>query len=105
MNYNKYFKNLKKYNDYLGTISYRFFNIVSLNVRSASSLRKFNQLRNFICELYKLPDIIAIQETWFASCTASIYEIQGFNSVHSCRTDGFGGTSIYIRANLNYTVN
>lgn len=28
----------------------------------------------------------------------------GYNVVHSCRDDGYGGTSIYIRKNLQYSV-
>ncbi|XP_075163964.1 uncharacterized protein LOC142236620 [Haematobia irritans] len=34
----------------------------------------------------------------------NIYNIPGYNAIHCCRHDGYGGTSLYVRDNLTYTV-
>lgn len=70
------------------------FNIISFNIRSVSSIGKFDQFKELIARLPKLPDVIALQETWFNKDITQIYEIPGFTNVHCCREDGYGGTSL-----------
>lgn len=57
-----------------------------------------------IANLSRLPDIIAIQETWFQEGLTQLYSIPGFSSVHCCRGDGYGGTSVYIAEKLKFSV-
>ncbi|XP_075163247.1 uncharacterized protein LOC142235881 [Haematobia irritans] len=52
----------------------------------------------------KLPDIIAIQETWFSEELLQLYKIPGYASIHCCRDDKYGGTSLYIRENLQFSL-
>ncbi|KAI8114851.1 hypothetical protein CVS40_12823 [Lucilia cuprina] len=54
--------------------------------------------------LPKLPDIICIQETWFDSKLIKLYGIPGYNTVHYCRSDSYGGTSIYVRDFILFSV-
>lgn len=91
-----YFKNIESYNSYITNQSVEFFNVISINARSVASISKFNRFRNEISKFSKLPAIIAIQETWFSSQMLNLYSIFGFDAVNCSRSDGFGGTTIYI---------
>ncbi|XP_075163298.1 uncharacterized protein LOC142235934 [Haematobia irritans] len=75
-----------------------------MNVRSISSITKFNYFKSLIASLPALPNIISVQETWFLDNIAQIYNIPGYNSVHCCRPDGYGGTSMFIREGVEYTM-
>lgn len=77
-------------------------NIISINIRSVSSVGKFDKFKSLIASFSKLPDVIAIQETWFQKETMQLYNIPGSASVHCCRMDGYGGTSLFINKQLNY---
>ena len=102
---NNYFQNMNSYQMYLNNVNLNFFNIFSINLRSISSLNKFNKFKTFIAKLPKFPDIIAVQETWFEENCCKLYEIPHYNSIHCCRPDGYGGTSIYVSEKYNYKVN
>ncbi|XP_075163372.1 uncharacterized protein LOC142236006 [Haematobia irritans] len=81
-----------------------YFNIMSINIRSLSSVSKFNKFKSLISQLPQLPSVIAIQETWFQKDLVQVYDIPGYKAVHSCRFDSYGGTSIYIRNLLPFSV-
>ena len=98
-----YFYNVNSFNDY-SKIYESHLTILSFNIRSISSISKFNQFRFELTKFNKIPDIIAIQETWFSENLINLYSIPGYNSAHSCRQDGYGGTSIYIRSELNFFI-
>lgn len=101
---NKYFNNFNSFESYLRSLNDKFFNILSVNIRSISSINKFNRFKSIIVQFHDLPDIIAVQETWFQSDLAQIYNIPGYNAVHCCRHDGYGGTSLYVRDYLRFNV-
>lgn len=101
---NQYFLNLKSYKNYIENIRKLSFTILSINVRSISSIEKFNKFKELIAKLPWLPNIISVQETWFSSDLVQLYNIAGYKSIHCCRPDGYGGTSIFIRDNLRYSV-
>lgn len=101
---NQYFKNLQLYADYICSLKSNYLNILSINVRSVSSLDKFNKFKEMLSNLKVLPDVIAVQETWFNNNLKQIYDVPGFSSVHCCRQDGYGGTSLYVNLKLIYTV-
>lgn len=102
---NQYFKSINSFENYLETINYKYLNIISINLRSISSLNKFNKFKSFLTNLPRLPDILAIQETWFEEKCSEMYKIPHYNSIHCCRSDGYGGTSIYISNKYQFTVN
>ena len=78
------------------------FNIISINIRSISPLTKLSKFKSVISNFYKLPAVISVQETWFKRDIVQIYELPGYKSVHCCRSDGHGGTPLYIRDILNF---
>lgn len=101
---NQYFSNLKSFENYFNNITSSFFNIISINIRSISSITKFNKFKNLIAMLPRLPCIIAVQESWIEKKQIQLYNIAGYRSVHCCRDDGYGGTSLFIRENLDFDI-
>lgn len=80
------------------------FSVASFNIQSAAKLTKFNEFKNMIYLIPKMPDIIVIQETWFSKETINLYNIKGYEAVHSCRPDNHGGLSIFIKECLYFNV-
>lgn len=99
---NKYFSNVTAYINYSKIVS--SFKICSINVRSISSIDKFNKFKTIIAKLPCLPNIISIQETWISLDLVQLYNIPGYKSIHCCRADGYGGVSIFIHENLKFSV-
>lgn len=85
---NQYFLNLNSYKKYIKSLNIVSLNIFSLNVRSISSIDKFNKFKSLIAQLPWLPNIIAIQETWFSKELVQLYNSAGYKSIHCCRPDG-----------------
>lgn len=100
----KYFNNLNAYNLFMNKNSKNFLNILSVNIRSVSSINKLNKFKYELSQLVKLPDIITIQETWFNEKCKNLYAIPGYESVHCCRKDGYGGNSIFVKSQFNYKI-
>lgn len=100
----KYFCNFSAYNSYIAKQNDKFLNIISINVRSVSSIDKFNEFKSYISQLSKIPDIIAIQETWFSKKFLNLYCMNGFNAIHCDRADGYGGTTIFINSFLKFKI-
>lgn len=96
--------NFETFNSHLANFNRKFLNIMSINIRSISSINKFNEFKLLISQFEILPNIIAVQETWFQDNLKQIYNIPGYIAVHCCRNDAHGGTSIFIRDNFECTV-
>ena len=47
-------------------------------------------------------DLLVLAETWLNESETQLYELQGYNAVHSCRIDRGGGVSIYVKDTINY---
>lgn len=101
---NKYYSTFLSFESNMRKFTNNYFNIISINIRSISSINKFNNFRNTIASFPYLPSLICVQETWFQRELLQLYDISGYNAVHCCRNDGYGGTTIYIRNNLQYSV-
>lgn len=102
---NHYFKSINYFQSYLNEMLHlNNLQILSINIRSISSLTKFNKFKTLIATFSKLPSIICIQETWFQHDIVDLYTIPGYNNIHCCRSDGYGGTSVYIHKDINYSV-
>lgn len=101
---NQYFKKFSSFLEYSNEINQNYFHVISVNIRSVSSIDKFNRFKELLSSFSKLPDIIAIQETWFQKNITQLYAIPGFKAVHSCRDDNYGGTTIYVKEIFHYTV-
>lgn len=99
-----YFLSIDSFNNHFKNFNVKSLNIISVNIRSISSIRKFNTFKSLINEFDVLPDVIAIQETWIQTNLETIYHIPGYNNVHCCRKDGYGGTSLYIKTQLQFVI-
>lgn len=80
------------------------FNIISVNIRSLSSISKFNKFKNVVTTFPKLPDVIAVQETWINQDLVQLYNLPCYKSIHCCRSDTYGGTSVFIRDDIHFTI-
>lgn len=101
---NQYFYDYKSYNEYVKQVDYDFIKILSVNTRSVSSISKFNKFKNELSKFSKLPDVVAIQESWFNERYVQLYNIPGYEAIHCCRDDGYGGASLYLSTRLKYEV-
>lgn len=102
---NKYFKSLNSFQLHLNEIPQTSnISIFTINIRSISSISKFNKFKTLIANFPQLPAIICIQETWFQEDCLDLYKIPGYKNVNCCRNDGYGGTSIYVKENIEYSV-
>ena len=82
------------------TESKRSFNILHLNIRSLQ--KNCDNLTSLINCLTYPPHIIALSETWLKDSTQHLYNLEGYEAYHTCRTDReHGGVSIYISTDLH----
>lgn len=71
-----------------------------MNVQSIKN--KFDNIQGFI--LRNKCDILALTETWLDKTELFLYEIDNYNSFHSCRNSRGGGSSIYIHNSIKCEV-
>lgn len=96
---NNYYFNINTFNS-KELLNTNLFKMVSINIRSISSITKFNKFKKLLSTLPVLPAVIAVQETWFKENVVQIYNLPGYKSIHCCRSDGYGGTSLFIREEI-----
>lgn len=101
---NHFFHSLEEFNIHCNNLNNDLLNIISINIRSISSILKFNKFRTLIAKFSKLPAVIAVQETWFKQNIVQIYSIPGYKAVHCCRSDHFGGTSVFVHESIRCSV-
>lgn len=102
---NKYFSNLKSFNEFIKNFNNNdSLHVLSINTRSVSSISRFNKFKNEMSKFSKLPDIVAIQESWINESCIQLYNIPSYESIHCCRSDGFGGASIYVSKHIKFEV-
>lgn len=77
-----YFKNINSYNRFIKNLNKCCLNIISVNIRRVSSICKFNKFKYKLSKISRLPDIIAIQETWFNKQYLNLYTIPGYQVIH-----------------------
>ena len=63
-----------------------------------------SELKHFISQMEKYPDVICIQETWFNAVTR--FSIDGYNCERHDRTTGAkgGGVATFIKTGISYSV-
>lgn len=80
------------------------FKFVLLNARSISSMDRYESFKELLSILDCKFDIIVVCETWIKEDLISMYELENYHSLHSCRkNEGNGGVAIYYRKNLEAT--
>lgn len=74
--------------------------IMYTNAQSCANMRTHDEIKLFVqkcaCEI----DVIIISETWYTKNETQIYEIAGYNAIHSCRATRGGGVSVYVKSNI-----
>ena len=77
--------------------------LIHFNVRSLQ--KNFDKLTNYILQMKKLPDIIAITETKLAKNQIVVnIDFEGYNFIHSDSSSGAGGVGLYIKNFLTFTL-
>lgn len=71
-----------------------------MNAQSARN--KFDDIQCYVKE--NNCDILVITETWFYSNQVNQFHISGYSSTHSCRNSKGGGSSIYIKDSIDYSI-
>lgn len=67
-----------------------------LNPWSISSMQKFGQFKELMHYLDTDFDVMTLPESWLCESLTQIYDIPGYQSLHSCRKDtGKGGVAFY----------
>lgn len=85
-------------NDTLGLI------MMQLNIRGMNRTEKLDSLCIILQNLTVAVDVLVIGETWLKEERSKYCNIQGFKSVHSCRSSSSGGLAIFVRDGLNVEV-
>ena len=77
--------------------------LIHFNVRGLQ--KNFDKLTNYILQMKKLPDIIAITETKLAKNQIVVnIDIDGYNFTHSDSSSRAGGVGLYIKDSLTFTL-
>ena len=77
------------------------FSVLHLNIQSLKA--KFEALECLLAELNNF-DVLCFSETWLTNDNLQCYELANYSHVPSIRNNRNGGTSIFIRNNIDYTV-
>lgn len=75
------------------------FRILQLN---AQSLRQKLHLLEAEIIKHDMPEVVVVTETWIEPGTETYFNLEGYNSYHVTRPDGYGGVSIFIQSNINH---
>ena len=77
--------------------------LIHFNVRSLQ--KNLDKLTNYILQMKKLPDIIAITETKLTKNHIVVnLDIEGYNFIHSDSSSRAGGVGFYIKDSLTFTL-
>lgn len=80
------------------------FNMLQINIRGMNNIEKLDSLAIFIDNLGTPVDILIICETCIKQDRSSFYNMNGFSSIHSCRTQSAGGLAVYVRNGIGYDI-
>lgn len=79
-------------------------NMLQINIRGMNRMEKLDSLCIFLKNLPVVVDILLIGETWIKENRSRFYNIPGYISVFSCRSNSSGGIAVFIREGLNFDV-
>lgn len=72
--------------------------IMLLNPWSINSMKKFGDFVSLLGYIDGNFDILALPESWICDSSKQIYQINGYNAIHSCRDDaGKGGIALFYQ--------
>lgn len=79
--------------------------IFHLNVRSCSSIKKFDDVKGFLryIDPKNYFDFIILSETWFKEEEERLLALEGYVCHCSSRgNDGYGGVAVYVRSGIQH---
>lgn len=89
-------KNLAELHSHIKDPGERAIKIMSFNPRSVASIERFESFKELISTTDCAFDIIVLSESWIKEDLKEIYELENYNSIHSCRENqGYGGVALY----------
>lgn len=97
MSANHLMEDIDSLNDFINISHTNHLCLMHMNVQRCANLNKFHDIITFISSMSKKPDVIMLTETWIIKGTENIYQIPGYNGVHSCRDVPSGGVSVYYK--------
>lgn len=72
--------------------------IAHLNSQSCANMQKFDMIKQFLDDCGDKIDVLILGGTCFKEAELCVFNLSGFKSLHSCRTNRRGGgLSIYVR--------
>lgn len=75
--------------------------ILSFNPRSIGNIDRFESFKELLAFLNVPFDLIVISESWIKQDLIDVYELENYNSIHSCRrNEGSGGVILYYHNSL-----
>lgn len=78
--------------------------VLQWNVRGMNDLHKFDNILLSLDHFIVPIDVIVIGETWIKEGISSLYKIDGYSNIFSCRDNSSGGLAMYIRNTIEYKV-
>ena len=98
----RYF-NTEEYISATNSYDNNYSSIIHLDIRSLP--KNFDFLRLMLNCLPKLPDVIALTETWLSDTTKHLYFMEGYSVFHLVRTNrDHGGISVFVRNDIHTDV-
>lgn len=79
------------------------FKILQLNIRGMNSLEKFDAVKEFLALYSGQIDMVVIGETWVKAERKSLFGIEGYRSIFSCREDTLGGgLAVFVKSKFEF---
>lgn len=75
----------------------------SILIVNAHSLRNKLDALEAEIKFYGYPSLVVVGETWLTTGLAPFYDMNGYDSYHTTRTDGYGGLSVYVKDSVSHT--
>jgi hypothetical protein len=76
------------------------FNILYMNIHSLRN--KMSDLEVILENSTTQPEVVVICETWLSESLAPFCNLEGYEVVHNCRSDGYAGLSVFVRSNIEF---
>lgn len=84
--------------------SFKKLRVLQWNVRGINDLNKLDSILLSVDHISVPIDVIILGETWIKAGNTSLYNINGFNSIFSCRDASSGGLAVYIRDSIKFNI-
>lgn len=102
---NYFYNHINEFNMAQEGRSSKQLRILQWNVRGINDVNKFDEILLAIDQFVYSIDVIIVGETWVKAGNTSLYSINGFNSIFSCRNNSSGGLAMFIKNSIDYKIN